>query len=83
MTAVRMPMLGQMMTEGTIQRWLKREGEMVSKGEPLFEVETDKVVMVVESSEHGILRKILRGENETVPVGAEIALIAYVEEGSQ
>ncbi len=76
MTRVQMPLLGQTMTEGTIQRWLKQEGETVRKGEPLLEVETDKVVMVVESTVDGRLEKILRQENETVPVGAEIAIIA-------
>ncbi len=55
MTRVQMPLLGQTMTEGTIQRWLKQEGETVRKGEPLLEVETDKVVMVVESTVDGLL----------------------------
>jgi pyruvate/2-oxoglutarate dehydrogenase complex dihydrolipoamide acyltransferase (E2) component len=67
MSEVRMPQLGQTMTEGTILKWLKQEGEMVRRGEPLVEVETDKVAMVVESPEEGRLLKILRAENETVP----------------
>lgn len=75
MTTVQMPMLGLTMTEGTIQRWLKREGDAVAKGEPLLEVETDKVVMEIEAPAAGVLLKILRGGDETVPVGAEIGLI--------
>ncbi len=75
MTEIRMPQLGQTMTEGTIQKWLKQEGEFVARGEPLLEVETDKVVMVVESPAEGALLKIVHGENATVPVGALIAVL--------
>jgi pyruvate/2-oxoglutarate dehydrogenase complex dihydrolipoamide acyltransferase (E2) component len=80
MRELRMPQLGQTMTEGTILKWLKQEGETVRRGEPLVEVETDKVVMVVESPEEGRLLKILRAENETVPVGEAIAWIGESEQ---
>lgn len=80
MTRVQMPMLGQTMSEGTIQKWLKREGEAVRKGEPLLEVETDKVVMEVEAPADGVLLKILTQDNETVPVGAEVCIIGTAGE---
>ena len=75
MTRIVMPQLGLTMTEGTIQRWLKREGEAVRKGEALLEVETDKVVMEVEAPAGGILLRILKTENEAVPVGHEIGVL--------
>ncbi|MCC7016202.1 MAG: hypothetical protein IT564_03235 [Rhodospirillales bacterium] len=80
MTTVKMPMLGLTMSEGAIQKWLKSEGDAVRKGEPLLEVETDKVVMEVEAPTGGVLLKILRGANETVPVGTEIGVIGGVGE---
>jgi len=83
MRELRMPQLGQTMTEGTILKWLKQEGETVRRGEPLVEVETDKVAMVVESPEEGRLLKILRAENETVPVGEAIAWIGESEQVRQ
>jgi pyruvate/2-oxoglutarate dehydrogenase complex dihydrolipoamide acyltransferase (E2) component len=76
MTAIRMPQLGLTMEEGTIQRWLKREGEAVAKGEPLFEVETDKVVMEVEAPASGTLARIIASDNQTVKVGAEVGLLS-------
>jgi pyruvate dehydrogenase E2 component (dihydrolipoamide acetyltransferase) len=79
MSEIRMPQLGHTMAEGTILKWLKREGETVAKGEPLLEVETDKVAMVVESPAEGVLAEILRGENETVPVGEPIARMEGAE----
>jgi len=83
MREVRMPQLGQTMSEGTILKWLRREGETLRRSEPLVEVETDKVVMVVESPEEGRLLKILRAENETVPVGEAIAWIGESEQVRQ
>ena len=74
MIEVIMPKLGLTMEEGTIIRWLKGEGEEVEKGEPLFEVQTDKVVMQVEAPASGTLGKILLPEGETVPV---VQVIAY------
>jgi len=77
MREVIMPKLGLTMEEGTIIRWLKREGQRVEKGEPLFEVQTDKVVMEVEAPASGTLGKILTPEGETVPV---VQVIAYILE---
>jgi len=77
MIEVIMPKLGLTMEEGTIIRWLKEQGEEVEKGEPLFEVQTDKVVMEVEAPASGTLGKILIPEGETVPV---VQVIAYILE---
>jgi len=78
-TTVIMPKLGLTMTEGTIERWLKEEGDRVEKGEPLLEILTEKINFQYESPASGILRKILHREGEVVPVAAPIAIIA--EEG--
>ncbi|WP_187694861.1 E3 binding domain-containing protein, partial [Fervidicola ferrireducens] len=77
---VRMPKLGLTMTEGTILRWLKKEGEEVRQGEPLLEIETDKVNLEEEAPASGILRKILAPEGSVVEVGKEIAVIAEKDE---
>lgn len=78
-TTVIMPKLGLTMTEGTIERWLKKEGDRVQKGEPLVEIITEKINFQYESPASGILRKILCHEGEIVPVATPIAIIA--EEG--
>ncbi|NOX96946.1 MAG: 2-oxo acid dehydrogenase subunit E2 [Nitrospirae bacterium] len=75
-TEVIMPKLGETMEEGVIERWVKKEGERVEKGDILLEVTTDKATLEVESYGSGILRKILSPEGETVPVAQVIALIA-------
>ncbi len=72
---VVMPQLGLTMTEGTLVRWLKREGENVAKGEPLIEVQSDKVTMEVESTDSGVLGGIRVQEGEVVPVGQAIAYL--------
>ncbi|HCZ05558.1 MAG: hypothetical protein PWP37_502 [Thermotogota bacterium] len=72
---VIMPLLGETMEEGTITRWLKKEGDRVERGEPLLEVETDKANLEVESFFTGYLRKILLKEGETAKVGEVIAYI--------
>lgn len=77
---VRMPKLGLTMTEGRIIRWLKKEGEEVRQGEPLLEIETDKVNLEEEAPASGILRKILAPEGSVVEVGKEIAVIAEKDE---
>jgi pyruvate dehydrogenase E2 component (dihydrolipoamide acetyltransferase) len=74
-----MPKLGLTMTEGTIEKWLKEEGDRVEKGEPLLEIITEKINFQYESPASGILRKILHHEGEVVPVTTPIAIIA--EEG--
>ena len=63
-----MPRLSDSMEEGTIVRWLKRDGDSVSQGEPLAEVETDKATVTFDADADGTLR-ILVGEGETVPIG--------------
>ncbi|NNG39787.1 2-oxoglutarate dehydrogenase, E2 component, dihydrolipoamide succinyltransferase [Flexivirga sp. ID2601S] len=72
---ITMPALGESVTEGTITRWLKAEGEEVAVDEPLLEVSTDKVDTEVPSPIAGKLSKILVQEDETVPVGADLAVI--------
>jgi 2-oxoglutarate dehydrogenase E2 component (dihydrolipoamide succinyltransferase) len=73
--SVSMPQLGESVTEGTVTRWLKREGEHVQADEPLLEVSTDKVDTEIPSPVSGILRGITVAEDETVAVGAELAVI--------
>jgi pyruvate dehydrogenase E2 component (dihydrolipoamide acetyltransferase) len=74
MPEVVMPRLSDSMEEGTIVRWLKQDGERVSEGEPLAEVETDKATVTFDADAEGTLR-ILVGEGETVPIGKPIAQI--------
>ena len=74
-TSVTMPALGESVTEGTVTRWLKQEGEQVEVDEPLLEVSTDKVDTEIPSPAAGVLTQILVAEDETVEVGAELAVI--------
>jgi len=73
--SVQMPALGESVTEGTVTRWLKSEGESVDVDEPLLEVSTDKVDTEIPSPYGGVLEKILVGEDETAAVGADLAII--------
>ena len=73
--SVSMPQLGESVTEGTVTRWLKHEGEHVQADEPLLEVSTDKVDTEIPSPVSGVLRGISVAEDETVAVGAELAII--------
>src|ERR1044072_3960508 len=73
-TEIKLPRLGQGMESGTIVRWLKSEGEPVEKGEPLYELDTDKVTQEVEAEAAGVLLKIAVAEGE-VNVGTTIAVI--------
>ncbi len=73
--SVSMPQLGESVNEGTVTRWLKREGDRVEADEPLLEVSTDKVDTEIPSPVSGILRGITVAEDETVAVGAELAVI--------
>ncbi|CAN5705041.1 2-oxoglutarate dehydrogenase, E2 component, dihydrolipoamide succinyltransferase [soil metagenome] len=73
--SVTMPALGESVTEGTVTRWLKQEGEQVQADEPLLEVSTDKVDTEIPSPATGVLTKIKVGEDETVDVGTELAVI--------
>ncbi len=77
---VLMPKGSDTMTEGKVLKWLKREGEAVSDGDAIVEIETDKVDMEVEAAGAGVLRKVLVEEGKTVPVGELLAVIAKLEE---
>lgn len=79
-TEIIMPKLGQTMEEGVVERWVKKEGDRVEKGDILLEITTDKATLEVESYASGILRRILVQEGETVPVTQVIALIAELDE---
>ncbi len=79
---VTMPALGESVTEGTVTRWLKAEGDSVEVDEPLLEVSTDKVDTEIPSPAAGILTKILVQEDDTVPVGADLAVIGGESGGS-
>ena len=74
--SVTMPALGESVSEGTVTRWLKSEGDHVAMDEPLLEVSTDKVDTEIPSPVAGILQKIVVAIDQTVPVGAELAIIA-------
>jgi pyruvate dehydrogenase E2 component (dihydrolipoamide acetyltransferase) len=74
-TEVIMPALGLAQETGKVLRWLKAEGESVAKGEPLLEVETDKVTVEVESPAEGILGGLRAGEGDDVPVGQAVAFV--------
>jgi pyruvate dehydrogenase E2 component (dihydrolipoamide acetyltransferase) len=76
---VKLPRLGQGMEAGTIVRWLKSEGDEVAKGEPLFELDTDKVTQEVESEADGVLLKILLPEGEA-DVGTTVGVIGSQDE---
>ncbi len=75
-----MPKLSPTMEEGQLSRWLKKEGDKVSVGEPIAEVDTDKATMEAQALTNGVLRKILVPEGSTVPLGAIIAIIADPDE---
>src|SRR6476646_2454067 len=73
--SVTMPRLGESVSEGTVTRWLKKEGDRVEADEPLLEVSTDKVDTEIPSPAGGVLKSIKVGEDETVEVGSELAVI--------
>ncbi len=79
--SVTLPALGESVTEGTVTRWLKQVGETVQADEPLLEVSTDKVDTEIPAPSAGVLLQITVGEDETVEVGAELAVIG--SEGEQ
>lgn len=79
-TQVVMPKLSPTMEEGQLARWLKKEGDKVSMGEPLAEIDTDKATMEMQALSNGVLRKILINEGETAPLGQPIAIIGEVDE---
>jgi pyruvate dehydrogenase E2 component (dihydrolipoamide acetyltransferase) len=79
-TQVVMPKLSPTMEEGQLSRWLKKEGDKVSVGEGLAEIDTDKATMEAQALAEGVLRKILVKEGETVPLGTIIAIIGEPDE---
>src|SRR5688572_3646041 len=79
--SVTMPRLGESVTEGTVTRWLKQEGDQVQADEPLLEVSTDKVDTEIPSPAAGVLTRIVVQEDETAEVGAELAVISGDDEG--
>ncbi len=80
--SVTMPALGESVSEGTVTRWLKSEGDHINVDEPLLEVSTDKVDTEIPSPVAGILTKIVVQIDQTVPVGAELAIIADSSDSS-
>lgn len=79
-TIVIMPKQGLMMEEGTITSWLKKEGEAVTAGEPLFEMETDKLTITMDAEASGTLLKILHPEGDVVPITQPIAVLGEPSE---
>src|ERR671914_1504220 len=74
-TTIKMPQLGESVTEGTIERWLVKEGDSVEQYDPLFEVVTDKVNAEVPAEVAGTITKIIVPDGETVAVGTPVAEI--------
>jgi pyruvate dehydrogenase E2 component (dihydrolipoamide acetyltransferase) len=79
-TQVIMPKLSPTMEEGQLSRWLKKEGDKVSMGEPLAEIDTDKATMEMQALGNGVLRKILIQEGQSAPLGQLIAIIGEPDE---
>src|SRR5918995_4236972 len=79
-TQVIMPKLSPTMEEGQLSRWLKKEGDKVSMGEPLAEIDTDKATMEMQALANGVLRKIIIKEGESAPLGQLIAIIGEPDE---
>jgi pyruvate dehydrogenase E2 component (dihydrolipoamide acetyltransferase) len=77
---ILMPLLSPSMTEGTLVKWLKKEGDAIKSGDVLAEVETDKATMDLEAFDSGILRKILVGEGDRVPINSRIGIIGTKDE---
>ncbi|HEY9407972.1 MAG TPA: biotin/lipoyl-containing protein, partial [Jiangellaceae bacterium] len=78
-TSVTLPALGESVTEGTVTRWLKQPGDQVAVDEPLLEVSTDKVDTEIPSPVAGTLLEIKVAEDETVEVGAELAIVGAAD----
>ena len=81
--SVQMPALGESVTEGTVTRWLKQEGDTVELDEPLLEVSTDKVDTEIPSPAAGVLTKIVAHEDDTVEIGGELAVIGDAAEAAE
>lgn len=76
MSEIKVPAMGESITEGTVSRWLVKEGDAVNQGDVLLELETDKVNIEISAEESGVLEKILRQEGDTVEIGEAIGTIA-------
>src|SRR5438067_4176054 len=74
-TNIIMPALELAQETGKVVHWLKSPGDAVRKGEPIVEIETDKITVEIEAPESGVLRDVTAGEGDVVPVGQTIALI--------
>ena len=68
-----MPQMGESIAEGTLSRWLKKQGDVVKRDEPIFEISTDKVDAEIPAPAAGVIAEILVTEGQTVPVGAIVA----------
>src|SRR6516225_7431794 len=79
-TRVVMPKLSPTMEDGQVSRWLKKEGDKVSLGEPLAEIDTDKATMEMQALSAGVLRRILVKEGESAPLGRAIGIIGEADE---
>src|ERR687893_2847914 len=75
MPEVIMPKMGDAMEEGTLVKWLKSEGEEVSEGDAIAEIETDKVTLELEAEDSGTLAQLIADEGQDIPVGEAIAFI--------
>lgn len=75
MSEIKVPAMGESITEGTISRWHVKEGDAVSQGDVLLELETDKVNLEISAEESGVLEKIIRQEGETVEIGESVGVI--------
>src|ERR1041384_4456107 len=73
---IRVPTLGESVTEATVAKWLKQPGERVERDEPVVELETDKVTLEVPAPQAGVIGEILVAEGGNVPVGAVLGVIA-------
>ena len=79
---VIMPALGMSQETGVLLQWLKSEGEFVAEGEPLMEIETDKVIVEVEATASGILSRVTADPGDEIPVGQTVAQISSAEEST-
>src|SRR6478609_2968992 len=82
-TKIKVPPLGESIVEATVGRWLKREGEEVVEGEPVVELETEKVNMEVTANGSGVFGEIVKAEGETVNIGDTLAVIASAADARQ
>ena len=81
-TNIVMPQMGESIFEGTITKWLKKEGEAVKRDEPLFEISTDKIDTEIQSAVAGVLQKILMPEGSKVPIHTVVAIIEEAGAGA-